>query len=170
MKIFAKQMGKKLKLSAGQLDELNLLAALHDLGKISIADSIILKPGKLNDEEWKLIKKHPEIGYRISQSSLQLAPISNAILSHHENWDGSGYPHGLRKSEIPLISRIISIVDAYDAMTSDRPYRKAMSKADAIKELKRCSGTQFDPDLVKFFIDKVLTSKKYSQKEKVGII
>src|SRR4030042_3500532 len=166
MKIFAKQMGEKLKLSAGQLDELNLLAALHDLGKLAIADSIILKPGKLNDEEWKLIKKHPEIGYRISQSSLQLAPISNAILSHHENWDGSGYPHGLRKSGIPLISRIISIVDAYDAMTSDRPYRKAMSKADAIKELKRCSGTQFDPDLVKFFIDNVLTSNKYSEKEK----
>ena len=170
MKIYAKQMGKKLKLSTGQLDELKLLAALHDLGKIAIADSIILKPGKLNDEEWKLIKKHPEIGYNISQSSLQLAPISNAILSHHENWDGSGYPHGLRKSGIPLISRIISIVDAYDAMTSDRPYRKAMSKADAIKELKRCSGTQFDPDLVKFFIDKILSSKKNSQKEKVGII
>src|SRR3989304_8907803 len=170
MKTYAKQMGKKLKLPDGQLDELNLLAALHDIGKIAIADSIILKPGKLNDEEWKHIKKHPDIGYRISQSSLQLVPISKAILTHHEYWDGSGYPNGLRKNEIPFISRIISIVDAYDAMTSDRPYRKAMSKGDAIKELKRCSGTQFDPDLVKFFIDKVLSSKKNYQKEKVGII
>ena len=160
MKFYAKQMGKKLKLPAGQLDELNLLAALHDIGKIATADSIILKPGKLNDEEWKLIKKHPETGYRIAQSSLQLVPISKAILTHHENWDGSGYPNGLRKNEIPFISRIISIVDAYDAMTSDRPYRKAMSEADAINELKRCSGTQFDPDLVKFFIDEVLSSKK----------
>lgn len=159
MKFYAKQMGKKLRLSAGQLDELDLLAALHDIGKIATADSIIMKPGKLNDEEWKLIKKHPEIGYRIAQSSLQLAPISKAILSHHENWDGSGYPNGLSKNEIPFISRIISIIDAYDAMTSDRPYRKAMSEADAINELKRSSGTQFDPDLVKFFIDEVLGSK-----------
>ncbi len=159
MRNYVQKMGEKLKLTDGQLDELNLLATLHDIGKIAIADSIILKPGKLNDKEWELVKKHPEIGYRISQSSLQLAPIARAILSHHENWDGSGYPNGLRKNEIPLISRIISIVDAYDAMTNDRPYKKAVSEEEALEELRRCSGTQFDPNLVKVFIDRVLNDR-----------
>ncbi len=129
-----------------------MLAALHDIGKIAVADSIILKPGKLTPEEWELVKKHPEVGYRIAKSSIDLAAIADAILTHHENWDGSGYPEGLKGEEIPLVSRIISIVDAYDAMTNDRPYRKAFTREQAIAEIKRYSGTKYDPKLVEVFI------------------
>ena len=98
------------------------------------------------------MKRHPEIGYHIAESSIELVPIAKGILYHHEWWNGKGYPKGLKGENIPLISRIISIVDAYDAMTNDRPYRKALSTEEAIEELKRCSGTQFDPNLVPKFI------------------
>ncbi len=149
----AVKLGNELNLSKDILDELDLLATLHDIGKIAIADMIISKPGKLNAEEWEEVKRHAEIGYRIIQSSLKLAPIAKGILHHHENWDGGGYPTGLKKDKIPLTSRIISIVDAYDAMTNDRPYRKAINKEDALIELKKNSGVQFDPHLVEKFID-----------------
>jgi len=152
MKRYSLILGKELKLSENQLDELNLLATLHDIGKISIPDNIIFKPGKLNEMEWKIVKKHPEIGHRIAKTTPELSTIADGILTHHEWWDGNGYPRGLKEYEVSIISRIVSIVDAYDAMTSDRPYRKALSKKTAIKELKRCSGTQFDPDLVDNFI------------------
>ena len=152
MKRYSLILGKELKLSENQLDELNLLATLHDIGKISIPDNIIFKPGKLNEMEWKIVKKHPEIGHRIAKTTPELSTIADGILTHHEWWDGNGYPRGLKECEVSIISRIVSIVDAYDAMTSDRPYRKALSKKTAIKELKRCSGTQFDPDLVDKFI------------------
>jgi len=152
MKRYSLILGKELKLSENQLDELNLLATLHDIGKISIPDNIIFKPGKLNEMEWKIVKKHPEIGHRIAKTTPELSTIADGILTHHEWWDGNGYPRGLKECEVSIISRIVSIVDAYDAMTSDRPYRKALSKETAIKELKRCSGTQFDPDLVNNFI------------------
>jgi HD-GYP domain-containing protein (c-di-GMP phosphodiesterase class II) len=152
MKRYSLILGKELKLSENQLDELNLLATLHDIGKISIPDNIIFKPGKLNEMEWKIVKKHPEIGHRIAKTTPELSTIADGILTHHEWWDGNGYPRGLKEYEVSIISRIVSIVDAYDAMTSDRPYRKALSKKTAIKELKRCSGTQFDPDLVDKFI------------------
>jgi diguanylate cyclase (GGDEF)-like protein len=145
-------LGKDLNLPEDKLNDLAMLAALHDIGKIAVADSIILKPGKLTPEEWELVKKHPEIGYRIVKSSTDLAAIADAILTHHENWDGSGYPEGLKGEEIPLVSRIISIVDSYDAMTNDRPYRKAFAKEQAIAEIRRCSGTKYDPKLVEVFI------------------
>ncbi|MBE3090425.1 MAG: diguanylate cyclase [Actinobacteria bacterium] len=145
-------LGKDLNLPEDKLNDLAMLAALHDIGKIAVADSIILKPGKLTPEEWELVKKHPEIGYRIVKSSTDLAAIADAILTHHENWDGSGYPVGLKGEEIPLVSRIISIVDSYDAMTNDRPYRKAFAKEQAIAEIRRCSGTKYDPKLVEVFI------------------
>ncbi|HAJ95825.1 MAG TPA: hypothetical protein DCP02_06290, partial [Actinobacteria bacterium] len=152
MKTLAKKLGKELNCNTEVIDELVLLAALHDIGKISIADNIILKPQGLTRTEWKIIKKHPIIGYRIAESSGELAPIARGILHHHEWWDGNGYPEGKKGKHIPLISRIISIVDAYDAMTNDRPYRKALSKKEAIAELKKFSGSQFDPDIVKKFI------------------
>ena len=145
-------LGKNLNLSEDKLSDLAMLAALHDIGKIALADSIILKPGKLTPEEWELVKKHPEVGYRIAKSSTDLAAIADAILTHHENWDGSGYPEGLKGTEIPLVSRIISIVDAYDAMTNDRPYRKAFTREQAIAEIRRCSGIKYDPKLVEVFI------------------
>ncbi len=142
------KLGKSIRLPSHQLDELSLLASLHDIGKVAIPETILLKKGKLTDREWTVIKKHPEIGFNIAQSSPQISHVAKSILSCHENWDGSGYPLGLMGESIPVISRIILIADAYDVMTSGRVYKKPMSKEDAIDELKRCAGTQFDPALV----------------------
>ena len=152
IKSLAIGLGTEINLSDETLDELALLAALHDIGKISIADSIIFKPRSLTQEEWKIIKRHPEVGYRIAESSIELLPIAKGILHHHEWWNGKGYPKGIKGENIPLISRVISIIDAYDAMTNDRPYRKALSTDEAIQELKRCAGSQFDPNLVAKFL------------------
>lgn len=152
-------LGKKIKLEESELNKLKLLAFLHDIGKISIPDNIILKPDKLTPGEWKIMKKHSEIGYRIAESSPDLIQIAPGILHHHEKWDGSGYPKGLKGKKIPIISRILSIVDSYDAMTSERPYNKAIPKEEALKEIKRCAGTQFDPYLVDKFLE--VMSEKY---------
>ena len=151
----ARRIGRSLKISQNLLDDLVLLAALHDIGKIAIPKDILTKPDDLLLEEWSIIKKHPEIGYRIAKSSPELFPIADAILAHHEWWDGSGYPQGLKGEEIPLISRIIAIIDAYDVLTHDRPYKKRVSEETALNELKRCAGTQFDPELVEIFIQEM---------------
>ncbi len=153
MEILALALGKNLRLAETKLNELVILSALHDIGKISIADSIIQKPGKLSPSEWELVKKHPEVGWHIAKSSMDLAAVADAILAHHENWDGSGYPKGLKGDEIPLLSRIISLVDAYDAMTSERPYREALSREQAILEIRKCSGINYDPGLVEIFME-----------------
>ena len=152
----SKELGKKLNLSQPEMDELVLVATLHDIGKVGIDDRILNKPGKLNEEEWKEMKKHSEIGYRIAMSSPDLVPIADLILSLHERWDGNGYPQGLKEEEIPLLSRIVSVVDAYDAMTEDRAYRKAMSSEEAVMELKKNAGIQFDPEIVNQFLNKIL--------------
>ena len=152
MCFLALELGSMIGLSSNTLDDLAILASFHDIGKIGIPDSILQKPGPLTDEEWKVMKAHPEIGARIVGGSYELSHISESILSHHERWDGEGYPEGVGGDEIPLISRILAIVDAYDAMTSDRTYRKAMSREEALAEIARCSGTQFDPDLVEMFL------------------
>jgi len=151
-------VGKALELSDVQLNELELLSTLHDIGKMSINDNILNKSEKLTDEEWTEIKKHPEVGYRIANVSPELVPIADFILYHHERWDGKGYPQGLKGESIPLLSRIIAVVDSYDAMTQDRPYRKAMPTAAAIEEIAKNAGTQFDPDIAKVFIEKIGTS------------
>mgnify|MGYP000882023195 FL=1 len=151
--VMSKIIGKRLGLSQRELDELKLFAMLHDIGKIGIDDRILNKQDRLNDEEKEDMKKHPEIGYRIAMASLELEAIAEYILSHHERWDGKGYPRGLKNKEIPLLSRILSVVDAYDAMTEDRIYRKALSKQAAIKEIKNNAGTQFDPQIVNIFIE-----------------
>ncbi len=148
----SKIIGIELSLDEQQLNDLELFATLHDIGKMGIEDSILTKNGKLTDEEWMEIKKHPLIGYRIAQATSELIPIANLILCHHERWDGKGYPQGLKEYEIPLLSRIISIVDSYDAMTSDRPYRKAMTQIDAKEEIRKNSGSQFDPSISELFI------------------
>ncbi len=152
LKELALKLGTSLGLANRKLDELVLLAALHDIGKIAIPESILMKKEKLEPHEWEQIKKHPESGYRIVLSSPQLSPISKGVLYHHEWWDGSGYPEGLAGEDIPITSRIISIVDAYDVMLNGRPYKKPMNKRKAINELKRFSGRQFDPELVRRFI------------------
>lgn len=142
------EIAKALNLSEKTINELKLLAQFHDIGKVGIPDSILFKPGPLTPEEWKTIKLHSEIGAKIAQSTPDLAPISDWILKHHEYWDGSGYPFGLKGTEIPLECRILAIADAYDSMTNDRPYRKALSHETAIKEIIRCSEVQFDPAIV----------------------
>jgi HD-GYP domain-containing protein (c-di-GMP phosphodiesterase class II) len=140
------------------LDELTLLAALHDIGKIGIPEGIIIKQGNLTGEEWESIWKHPEIGYRIAGQFPELAPIAEAILAHHEWWNGTGYPRGLKGEDIPFISRIISIVDAYDAMTYGRPYKEAMEHQETLEEIKRFAGSQFDPQIVEMFL-KIIDGK-----------
>lgn len=149
----AVRLGQSIGLSKDNLDELSLLGSLHDIGKIAIPKSILTKPGALTQEEWEIIKKHSEIGYRIALSSVELIPIADCILTHHEKWNGTGYPKGLKGEEIPLLARIISIVDAYDVITNARSYKKPAAHEDALKEIEKCSGTHFDPYLVKEFIN-----------------
>jgi diguanylate cyclase (GGDEF)-like protein/PAS domain S-box-containing protein len=148
-----KIVGMRLHLPPLELNELELLATLHDIGKVGITDLILNKPGKLTPEEWTEMQKHSEIGYRIAVSSPELRPIADYILTHHERWDGKGYPRGLSGESIPLISRILAVADAYDAMTQDRSYRKAMSRSDALDEIELNSGTQFDPNVARVFLD-----------------
>ncbi len=135
--------------------DIQLFAEFHDVGKIGIADHILHKSGPLTAEEREQIQRHCEIGYRIAQSSNDLLPIADWILKHHEWWNGGGYPLGLAGAQIPLECRLLAIADAYDAMTSDRPYRKAMTHEAAIDELRRCAGSQFDPGLVNLFIQTI---------------
>ncbi|HEB74670.1 MAG TPA: HD domain-containing protein, partial [Candidatus Desulfofervidus auxilii] len=116
------------------------------------ADLILHKPGKLSPEEWEIMKTHCEIGYSLAKAIPELNPIAEYILYHHERWDGKGYPKGLKGEEIPLLARIVTIVDAYSAMLCDRPYRKAMSKQEALEEIKKGAGGQFDPRLVELFL------------------
>jgi len=148
----ALQFGKILKLEKKQLDDLKLLAMICDVGKIAVSEVIIFKKGWLSEIEWEEIKKHPMIGYRIAKSSPELSNIADAILYHHEYWDGNGYPQRIEGEKIPLLSRIIHIVNAYQAMIHERPYRQAMTKEDAIKELRKGQGNQFDPNLAEEFI------------------
>lgn len=150
------QVAKILGVSAKELDEMTLFAMLHDIGKVGINDAILQKPGPLTDGEWNEMKKHPEIGFRIAQNNLDLAPVAEYILCHHERWDGNGYPRGMSGEEIPLLSRILAVVDAFDAMTSERVYRKAISQEEAAAELLRCAGRQFDPAIVRVFVEQVL--------------
>ena len=154
----AKALGKDIGLSESKLQRLKLLALLHDMGKLSTPDSILFKPGKLTEEEWEIIKKHAEDGYKIAENIPPLVSIARDILHHHERWDGTGYPQGLKGKEIPILSRIISIIDAYDMMLTERSYKKAMTKEEAIEELKENAGTQFDQELVERFI-KIIEDK-----------
>lgn len=156
MKKLCRATGIALNMSDSMLDDLELLATLHDIGKISISDEIINKKSRLTDDEMEEMKRHTEIGYNITQSTIEFQRISEYILAHHERWDGNGYPRKFKGEEIPLLSRIIAVVDSYDAMTNDRPYRKACSQEYAVNEIKACSGTQFDPKIAKIFIEKVL--------------
>ncbi|MDZ7836914.1 MAG: diguanylate cyclase [Actinomycetota bacterium] len=148
----SKKLGLSMLLKNDELNELELLCTLHDIGKMSIPANILSKPGKLSDEEWIEMRKHPEVGFRIAQATSELIPIAKYILCHHERWDGKGYPQGFKGEEIPLLSRILSIVDAYDAMTNDRAYRSAMTKEEAMEEIRANAGTQFDPEISQLFL------------------
>jgi response regulator RpfG family c-di-GMP phosphodiesterase len=126
-------------------------ALLHDVGKIGVPDSILLKPDRLTPEEWVEMKRHPQIGYDILQNIRFLSASAEIVLCHQERWDGRGYPNGLKGGSIPLGARIFAVVDTLDAMTSNRPYRKALSFEEAVREIRHCSGTQFDPQVVEAF-------------------
>ncbi|MCF7931122.1 MAG: diguanylate cyclase, partial [Acholeplasmataceae bacterium] len=153
---YCKKMGEKLKLSIDQTKELAFAGLMHDIGKITIPDNILDKPGKLTDEEWIIMKKHTINGYNILRSADKYSRLAEYALTHHERWDGNGYPNGLKGEDIPLFSRIISITDAYEAMTADRPYRKALDSKVAVEELYRCAGSQFDQALVDIFVKEVV--------------
>lgn len=146
-------IGEKLGLGTKEKHHLYLTSMLHDIGKIGIPDDLLNRPGKLSDEEAQKVREHVSLGASMLKALGQMHPIVPLIRHHHEAWDGSGYPDGLKKEKIPLISRIVAVADAYDAMTSDRPYRKARSKTEATQELKRCSGTNFDPKVVRAFLE-----------------
>lgn len=148
-------LGEALHLSERTLADLRLLAKFHDIGKVGIPDRILFKPGRLNAEEFREMQRHSEIGHRIAQSAPDLLPIADCILRHHEWWNGQGYPLGLKEEVIPLECRILAIADAYDAMTSNRPYRKALSQEQAFLELNKNRGIQFDPQLVPLFIQAI---------------
>ncbi len=148
----ALSLGKRVGLTEYQLGNLKLLALLHDIGKIGIPDSILFKTYILTPSEWEKMREHSRIGYRMAKNIPDFAPIAQEILYHHEHWDGNGYPVGLKGEKIPLLSRIISIIDAYDVMQSRRPYKGPISKTEALKEIERCAGTQFDPQLVEIFL------------------
>lgn len=141
----------ELNLNSQNKRDLVLLARYHDIGKVNISKDILNKPSKLNDEEWKQIKNHPIYSYEILNTFPDLKEVALGALSHHERFDGTGYPAQLVGEEIPILSRVISVLDTYEVLTSGRVYRKAISQEDALAEIKRCSGTQFDPKIVNVF-------------------
>ncbi len=155
---YALKIGQAMHLSEEQLKVLKHAAELHDIGKISVNREIIEQSQPLSETQYESMKRHPEIGYQILRSSHQYAHLSDYVLSHHERLDGTGYPYQVTAESIPLYSRIIAVAEAYETMTTEKPYRKPLSQADAITELKINSGTQFDPDIVTLFIEKVLKS------------
>ncbi len=152
MQDVAHKIGKKIGLSESELNRLEMLIPMHDIGKINIPGEILTKEGSLSPEEWELMKQHPVTGFRIACAIEEFAHMAEDILAHHERWDGSGYPQGLKGKEIPLLARITAVADAYEVMTSGRPYKEPMTKEEIKAEFKRCAGTQFDPELVEIFL------------------
>lgn len=150
------RMGEVLGLPENEIVELKTVGLLHDIGKIAIDGSILTSPTPLDNAGWGEVKRHSEIGYRILRTVNDMAKMAEDVLAHHERWDGQGYPKGIKAEQIPLFARIIAIADSYDAMTNERSYREAISKEEAIEELRKNSGTQFDPELVQIFIEKVI--------------
>ncbi len=149
---YATLIGERLGLKEEEMEALRFGAVLHDIGKIGIDDKILFKPGKLTPEEYEKVKEHPRLGAQIIEGVEFLKEVAPIILYHHERYDGKGYPEGLKGEEIPLLARIISVVDAYETMISSRPYKKPFSKEEAKKEMLREKGKQFDPYIVDIFL------------------
>src|SRR5262249_40046441 len=154
--IYATEMGKLLRVSESELRALFAGALLHDIGKLAVPEYILNKPGKLTEAEFAKMKIHPTVGGDILRRVNFPYPVEDIVRYHHEKWDGSGYPRGLRTEQIPLVARIISVVDFYDATRCDRPYRKGMKREDSLALLQKMSGTSFDPRVVELFIGHVV--------------
>jgi HD-GYP domain-containing protein (c-di-GMP phosphodiesterase class II) len=146
------RVGQELGLEETELQNLEVAALLHDIGKVGIPDSILRKPGRLDPEEYALMKKHPEYGWAVLRMLPGFERAALDILHHHESFDGKGYPAGLKETEIPIVSRIVCVIDAFDAMVSSRPYRKGLPFQEAVRRLNEASGTQFDPVVVQSFL------------------
>jgi HD-GYP domain-containing protein (c-di-GMP phosphodiesterase class II) len=145
-------MARAAGMSPDELTHVRRGALLHDIGKIGVPDNILQKPGPLDDNEWIIMREHPKISYQLLSKVMYLKPALDIPYCHHEHWDGSGYPRGLKGEEIPLAARLFTVVDVYDALTSDRPYRKAWTREQALKHIKAEAGKQFDPKVVKLFL------------------
>lgn len=146
----------QMRLSKDEVNQIGTAGLMHDIGKMGIDEKILNKVGHLNFEEWQEMQRHPEIGYRILSSSNEFSEMSKYVYQHHERWDGKGYPKKLAREEISIQARIIGVADAYDAMTCDRTYRKGLTQAEAVRELKKHAGTQFDPEVTQIFVERVL--------------
>ncbi|AOR24416.1 HD-GYP domain-containing protein [Clostridium taeniosporum] len=144
---------KTLGVSEDTLEMYHMAAHLHDIGKIGVSDNVLNKQGKLNTEEWEMMKRHPEIGFEILSKAKSLKNISYIVLHHHERWDGKGYPSGLKQNEIPLGARIIAICDSIDAMKTNRPYRDLLSDKECFNEISKNSGRMYDPEIVECILD-----------------
>ncbi|MGI6188751.1 MAG: HD-GYP domain-containing protein [Clostridiales bacterium] len=160
---YAKKIAQQMRLPVDYANIIEIAGKVHDLGKIGVQDHILKKKGSLNSDEMEQIEKHTEIGYRLLKNLNPYKTGAIYVLYHHERIDGMGYPHRISDNSIPLGAKILSVADSYDAMTSDRPYRKALTQAQAVDELKRCSGTQFDPKVVQSFIE--VLKRDYDYKE-----
>jgi HD-GYP domain-containing protein (c-di-GMP phosphodiesterase class II) len=156
------RVGQELGLEERELQNLEIAALLHDIGKVGIPDAILRKPGKLEADEYALMKKHPEYGWAVLRMLPGFERAALDILHHHESFDGKGYPAGLKESEVPIVSRIVSVIDAFDAMVSSRPYRKGLPFEEAVRRLILASGTQFDPVVVQCFLS-------FAQTEMAGV-
>jgi HD-GYP domain-containing protein (c-di-GMP phosphodiesterase class II) len=152
-------------LNERELKDLELASILHDVGKIAVPEKILNKRGRLTDEEFAYIKEHPVVGENILKPIIELQQVANVVRHHHERYDGQGYPDGLKSLEIPIGSRIMAVADAYDSITTARPYRNADSHNSAVKEIIKCSGAQFDPEVVGFFLE---VAKTFVVPEKPG--
>jgi HD-GYP domain-containing protein (c-di-GMP phosphodiesterase class II) len=157
---YARRIGVRLNLPEPMIRHIEYAALMHDIGKIGIDETILHKPGKLTNEEREIIKKHPAIGNRIIAPVAFLSPVAPMVLYHQEWFNGQGYPEGLSGEEIPLGARIVAVIDAYDAITSDRPYRRALPRDVAVAELKKGAGSQFDPKVVNAFLEVLQEEEK----------
>jgi diguanylate cyclase (GGDEF)-like protein len=155
---YCQRIAAEMNMSEKELEEIKWISHLHDIGKVTISKEILEKKGELAPEEWEIIKKHPETGYHIINTAPEMVGIATAILSHHERWDGKGYPKGLIGEEIPIFARIMAVGASYDTILSERAYKKAKTKSEALQELQNHAGTQFDPQIVSLFVNRVVNS------------